>query len=343
METVWFALVTMVLAMYVVLDGLNFGVGMVYPAVARAEVERRITRASISPVWVGYEVWLVVAGGLLFLAFPKAYAAGFSGFYLALIIVLWLLIFRGLALELRSHVDNDLWRQFWDLVFSGASFLLAIAFGTALGNLIRGVPLNRDGYFFVALWTDFTPGIRPGILDWYTLFMGLTSVAILAFHGANYLAMKTEGDLYQRADGIARLAGWASVACTILAILALPYVQPELHLNYASRPIGYLLPATGLLALGGALYFRRRQYDIAAFLASSLFILAMLGSTAWGMYPHLLRATTDPAFSLTAFNAATDSYGLTAGLWWFTVGFVLIIAYQVYAHWVFWGKVKLEE
>lgn len=343
METVWFALMTMVLAMYVVLDGLNFGVGMVYPAVARVEAERRIARASISPVWVGYEVWLVAAGGLLFLAFPKAYAAGFSGFYLALIIVLWLLIFRGLALEVRSHVDNDLWRQFWDLVFSGASFLLALVFGTALGNLIRGVPLNRDGYFFVALWTDFTPGIRPGILDWYTLFMGLTSVAILTFHGANYLAMKTEGDLYRRADGIARRVGWASVACTILAILALLYVQPELHLNYASRPIGYLLPTTGLLALGGALYFRRRQYDIAAFLASSLFILAMLGSAAWGMYPDILVSTTDPTLSLTAFNAATDSYGLTAGLWWFAVGFVLIIAYQVYAHWVFWGKVKLEE
>jgi len=342
METVWFALVTMMLAMYVVLDGLNFGVGMVYRTVARAEAERRLARASINPVWVGYEVWLVAAGGLLFLAFPKAYAAGFSGFYLALIIVLWLLIFRGLALELRSHVDNDLWRQFWDLVFSGASFLLAFVFGTALGNLIRGVPLNRDGYFFVALWTDFTPGIRPGILDWYTLFMGLTSVAILALHGANYLAMKTEGDLSRRAAGIARRAGWMSVACTIPAILALPYVQPELQLNYASRPIGYLLPATGLLALGGALYCRRRQYDVAAFLASSLFILAMLGSAAWGMYPHILRATTDPAFSLTAFNAATDAYGLTAGLWWFAAGFVLIIAYQVYAHRAFWGKVRAD-
>ena len=343
METIWYALVTMMLAMYVVLDGLNFGVGMVYPAVALAEAERRTARASISPVWVGYEVWLVAAGGLLFLAFPKAYAAGFSGFYLALIIVLWLLIFRGLALELRSHLDHNLWRQFWDLVFSGASFLLAIVFGTALGNLIRGVPLNREGYFFVALWTDFAPGPKPGILDWYTMLMGLTSVAILAFHGAAYLAMKTEGDLYRRADRVARLTGWAAVGFTILAVLAVALVQPNLRLNYANRPIGYLLPATGLLALGGALYLRRRQRDIAAFLASSLFILAMLGSVAWGMYPDILVSTTDATLSLTAFNAATNSYGLTAGLAWFVAGFVLIIAYQVYAHLVFWGKVRLEE
>ena len=342
METVWYALVTMMLAMYVVLDGLNFGVGIVYPTVARAESERRAARASISPVWIGYEVWLVAAGGLLFLAFPKAYAAGFSGFYLALIIVLWLLIFRGLALELRSHLDHDLWRQFWDLVFSGASFLLAIVFGIALGNLIRGVPLNREGYFFVALWTNFAPGPRPGILDWYTVLMGLTSAAILAFHGAGYLAMKTEGDLHRRADRAARLAGWATMGFTILAVLAVSLVQPNLRLNYAGHPIGYLLPATGLLALGGALYLRRRQRDVAAFLASSMFILAMLGSAAWGMYPHILIATTDPAFSLTAFNAATNSYGLTAGLAWFTVGFALIIAYQVYAHHAFWGKVRLD-
>ena len=187
METFWYMVVTLMLGIYVVLDGFDFGVGIIYPVVAKTEMERRKALDAIGPVWNGNEVWLIVAGGLLFLAFPKAYAAGFSGFYLALIIVLWLFIARGLALELRSHVDHVLWRQLWDLAFFVASALLAIVFGAALGNLIRGVPLNRDGYFFVALWTNFMTGPEPGILDWYTVLMGLASASILAFHGTNYL------------------------------------------------------------------------------------------------------------------------------------------------------------
>lgn len=342
METFWFVIVALMLAVYVVLDGYDFGVGIVYPFAARTEVERRTALASIGPVWNGNEVWLIAGGGLLFFAFPKAYAAGFSGFYLALIIVLWLLIFRGLALELRSHVDHPLWTQWWDAAFSSASFLLAIVFGAALGNLIRGVPLNHEGYFFVAFWTDFMTGPEPGILDWFTILMGLTSAAILALHGANYLAMKTEGELYRRADGAGHLTGWIAAGCTILAVLAVPYVQPSLRLNFAGHPIEYLLPLTGMLALGGTLYFRRRQRDLAAFVASSLFILAMLGSVACGMYPYILVSTADPALSLTVFDAATNSYGLASGLTWFVVGFALVLAYQIYAHCAFRGKVRLE-
>lgn len=340
MDIFWYAIVTLMLAIYVVLDGFDFGVGIVYPFVARAEADRRLALATIGPVWNGNEVWLIAAGGLLFFAFPKAYAAGFSGFYLALIIVLWLLMARGLALELRSHVDHPLWRQFWDVTFSGASTLLAIVFGAALGNLIRGVPLNQEGYFFVALWTDFMTGPEPGILDWFTILMGLASAAILALHGANYLAMKTEGDLYRQANRIGRLAGWTTVGFTSLALVTVPVVQPSLGLNFAVHPIEYFLPLAGLLALAGTLYFRSRQRDMAAFLASSLFILAMLGSVACGMYPHILVSTTDPALSLTTFNATTDPYGLAAGLGWFAVGFALVLAYQIYAHRAFWGKVK---
>jgi cytochrome d ubiquinol oxidase subunit II len=297
---------------------------------------------SIGPVWNGNEVWLIAGGGLLFFAFPKVYAAGFSGFYLALIIVLWLLIFRGLALELRSHLDHPIWTNWWDGAFAVASFLLAFVFGAALGNLIRGVPLNHDGYFFVALWTDFQPGPEPGILDWFTILIGLTSTSILALHGANYLAMKGEGDLYRRANRAGRFAGWMTAGLTILALLAVPVVQPSLRLNFADHPVEYLLPLTGSLMLGATLYFRSRQRDQAAFLTSSLFILSMLASAACGMYPHLLISSTDPALSLTAFNAATDSYGLASGLAWFAVGFILLLAYQIYAQRVFRGKVRLD-
>ena len=343
METFWYVVVTVMLGIYVVLDGFDFGVGIVYPLLTRMEPERRTVLGAIGPVWNGNEVWLLASGGLLFFAFPKAYAAGFSGFYLALIIVLWLLIARGLALELRSHVDHVLWRQFWDLAFSGASVLLAVVFGAALGNLIRGVPLNRDGYFFVALWTDFMTGSEPGILDWYTVLMGLATGAILAFHGANYLAMKCEGALRARASRVSKLSGLVVVGLVALVLAATPFVQPTFRLNYVAHPIGFVFPFIGLAALVGALRFRRRDEDSAAFGASSLFILSMLASTAWGSYPNILIATTDPANSLTISNAAAGAYGLQAALWWFLVGFSLVIVYQFYAHRAFWGKVRLDK
>ena len=265
METFWYAALTIMLAVYVILDGFDFGVGIIYPFVARTEQERRMALASIGPVFSGNEVWLVASGGVLFFAFPKAYAAGFSGFYLALIIVLWLLILRGLALELRSHLDHPLWRQLGDVVFSAASLLLAIVFGAALGNLIRGVPLNSDGYFFVAFWTDFSAGPAPGILDWYTILTGVASVAILALHGANYLAMKTEGELYRRAVATAKLAGWLALGSAILVRLGITFVQPGFLLNYMAHPVGYLFSIGGAMALVATLVFGRRQRDISAF------------------------------------------------------------------------------
>ena len=191
METFWYSAVTLMLAVYVVLDGYDFGVGMVYPFVARTEEERRMALAAIGPVWSGNEVWLIAAGAVLFLAFPRAYAAGFSGFYLALIIVLWLLMGRGLAIELRAHVDHLLWRQFWDVIFTASSALLAVVFGIALGNLIRGVPLKCRGLFLCGALDGLSPRPDPGILDWFTLLLAITSAVLLTGHGANYLAMKT--------------------------------------------------------------------------------------------------------------------------------------------------------
>lgn len=343
METFWYAAITLMLAVYVVLDGFDFGVGIVYPAVAQTETERRTALASIGPVFNGNEVWLIASGGLLFFAFPRAYAAGFSGFYLALIIVLWLLIVRGLVLELRSHLDHPLWRRFCDMAFTSASLSLAVVFGAALGNLIRGVPLNPDGYFFVSFWTDFTVGPKPGILDWFTLLMGLASAAILSLHGANYLAMKTDGTMRERASRLARLSGFATAGLVVLVLAAVSVVQPGFLFNYSTYPIGRLLPGTGMAALAATLYFRSRERDSEAFWASSLFILTMLASVAWGSYPNILIATTDPANSLTIFNAAAGAYGLEIGLVWFLLGFSLVLVYQVCLHRAFWGKVRRED
>ncbi|MFZ1746795.1 MAG: cytochrome d ubiquinol oxidase subunit II [Nitrospirales bacterium] len=341
METFWYVAVTLMLAIYVVLDGFDFGLGIVYGFVAKTEGDRRKALAAIGPIWNGNEVWLIAAGGLLFFAFPKAYSAGFSGFYLALHLVLWLLIARGLALELRSHVDHALWRHFWDVAFAGASLLLAVVFGVALGNLIRGVPLNPEGYFFVALWTNFMTGPEPGILDWFTILLGVTSGAILAMHGANFLAMKTDGQLRNRARHAAWLAGSTVVILIGLALTCIPFVQPLFYLNYAAHPIGYIFPVLSMATLLSALEIRRRNWDAGAFSATSLLILTMLASTAWGSYPNILIATNDPANSLTVTNATAGAYGMQIGLWWFLVGFILLIAYQACAHQAFRGKVKL--
>lgn len=341
METFWYGAVTLLLAVYAVLDGFDFGVGIAYPFVARTEFDRRVALATIGPIWNGNEVWLIAAGGLLFFAFPKAYAAGFSGFYLALHMVLWLLIARGLGLELRSHVDHALWRQFWDVAFAGASLFLAIAFGVALGNLIRGVPLNHEGYFFVALWTNFMTGPEPAMLDWFTILIGVASAAILALHGANYLAMKTEGELRERARRAACLTGSAVVILVGLSLTAVLFVQPLFYLNYAAHPIGYVFPLLSMTTLVSALEIRRRDWDAGAFSATSLLILTMLAGTAWGSYPNILTATHDPANSLTVINSTAGAYGMQIGLWWFLIGFSLIITYQGCAHWVFRGKVKL--
>src|SRR5277367_68627 len=215
METIWFCIVAVMLAAYVVLDGFDIGAGAIHLFAAREEAERRAIIASIGPVWDGNEVWLLAAGGTLYFAFPGLYASGFSGFYLALMIVLWLLMLRGLSIELRSHFESSLWRSFWDAAFGGSSILLAIFFGAALGNVVRGVPLNKDGFFFLPLWTNLEPGVNPGIIDWYTVLVGIAALLVLTLHGALWVVLKTDGPLAIRARSIASRVYWAVCAAVI--------------------------------------------------------------------------------------------------------------------------------
>jgi cytochrome d ubiquinol oxidase subunit II len=187
METFWFIIVAVMLTAYVVLDGFDLGTGVIYLAVAKNGVERRLLLRAIGPVWDGNEVWLLSAGGTLYFAFPLLYASSFSGFYLPLMMVLWLLMLRAIGIEFRTHIEHPVWQGFYDVVFSVSSGLLAIFFGAALGNVIRGVPLNAEGYFFEPLWTNFRAGSYPGILDWYTVFTGVIALVTLTVHGALYV------------------------------------------------------------------------------------------------------------------------------------------------------------
>lgn len=339
-DTLWFAIVVMMFAVYAVLDGFVFGTGMIYLFVARTDAERQLVLKAIGPVWKGNEVWLVAGGGLLFLAFPKAFAAGFSGFYLALNLVLWCLIMRGLSTALRSHFHNPLWRTFWDAIFAAASLLLAVVFGAALGNLIRGVPLSPDGRFFAALWTTFTPGPTPGILDWFTVLIGALAVAILAVHGANYLNIKIDAAVKSRASRIADAGMGAVVLLAIVAIATVPSVQPALWHRYDAHPVWSVLPLTAVGALLTSLYCRRRRWDNAVFFSWGLFILGALGSVAWGLFPNLLIATEDPTYSLTIHNSAASAYGLGVGLIWFGIGISLVVAYTIWVYLSFRGNVE---
>src|SRR5690348_3636086 len=194
----WFWLVAVMITAYVVLDGFDLGAGVLHLLIARTDQERRTVIRTIGPVWDGNEVWLLAGGGTLYFVFPLLYASGFSGFYLPLMIVLWLLILRGIGIELRLHLESPVWRGLFDGSFAISSILLTIFFGAALGNVIRGVPLQADGYFFLPLWTNWNVGPQPGVLDWYTVIAGLVALVALSIHGALYVAMKTTGDINVR-------------------------------------------------------------------------------------------------------------------------------------------------
>jgi len=343
LPVIWFWIVAVMVAVYVLLDGFDFGAGIVHLGVARTDRERRAVLKSIGPVWDGNEVWLLAAGGALYFAFPALYASAFSGFYLPLMIVLWLLILRGVSVEFRNHLDNSVWKPFFDVVFCFASALLAIFFGAALGNVVRGVPLDSSGDFFLPLWTNWVPGPEPGILDWYTVLVAVLAYLTLAQHGALWLAYKTENGVQRRSRHVARVAWYGVVLLTVVVTIASFQIQPHLRESFAAAPAGYVFPALALIGLIGIRFMLARGDDLKAFLASVAFILGMLTSVVFGVFPMVLPSISNPAFSLTIHNAAAPEYGLKVGLMWFVPGFLLAIAYAVFLYSRFTGKVRLEE
>jgi cytochrome d ubiquinol oxidase subunit II len=343
MPTLWFWIVAVMIAAYVVLDGFDIGAGIIHLFVARNDEERRINLRAIGPVWDGNEVWLLAAGGTLYFAFPLLYASAFSGFYLPLMMVLWLLMGRGLGVELRSHLEGIVWRGFFDFVFSAASILLAIFFGAALGNVIRGVPLGPDGYFFEALWTNWRVGPNPGILDWYTVMAGVVALAVLAMHGALYVATKTEGVVNERARKTASFVWPVVLALTFISLMLTINVRPALLANYKQYPIALAIPVIVFASLAALFNFHIKGKEKAAFVCSALYITFMLVGAVVGVYPNVLPASGDPAYSLTIANTAAAHYGLSIGLVWFVIGITLALGYFVFVYRMFRGKVQLRE
>ena len=257
-------------------------------------------------------------------------------------IVLWLLILRGVAIEFREKLDSPVWSSFWDGLFTLASLLLAVFYGAALGNVVRGVPLNDKGYFFEALWTNFRLGATPGILDWYTVLVGLAALATLSLHGLLWLALKTDGPVHARSARSAQAAWWPVLIFTLLLTAVTFRVQPQILKNFSEHPAGYVFPLLALAGLAGMGWFMRRQDDLQSFLASCLYIVGMLTSVVFGLYPLVLPASTSPAYSLTIYNAKAADYGLRIGLVWWIIGMALVSVYFVYVYRNFAGKVKFE-
>ena len=342
METAWFCLVAIMIAVYVLLDGFDLGAGAIHLLVAKTDQERRQILASIGPVWDGNEVWLLAAGGTLYFAFPALYAGGFSGFYLPLMIVLWLLILRGSSIEFRNHMNSVVWVPFWDVLFCGSSSLLALFFGAALGNVVRGVPLDSSGYFFEPLWTNFRLGEDTGILDWYTILVGVLALLALVQHGGLWVQMKTSGEVSSRAGNLAARSWWGVLALSAAVTAVTFQVQPQVLANFSTRPWGLIFPGLAVAGLGGVLFELRKRNEGRAFLASCGYLMGMLTSVVFGVYPMVLPAR-NPRYSLTVANAKAGNYGLKIGLVWWVLGMILAAGYSTYVYRCFAGKVAVDK
>jgi cytochrome d ubiquinol oxidase subunit II len=335
----WFALLSFLIVVFVVLDGWDFGAGTLHLIVARTPAERREVVAALGPMWSWSEVWLLAAGGTFLLAFPKVMAVSFAGFYLALWMVLWALLLRGIALEVGGHLRDPMWQAGWDGVFSVSSATLAILFGAALGNVIRGVPLDATGGFSMPLFTDFRARGAVGILDWYTISVAIFTTLLLTAHGATYLVLKTSGPVHARSR---QLAQWLWLVALILLpviTIATAAIRPELFGAMASRPLAWVATATvggGARALWSGF---RTEREMRALAGSCADVVGLLAGAAVGVFPVFLHSTLDPQYSMTAYSGAASPRGFVIALFWWPLAVALAFTYFVVVIRNYRGKV----
>jgi cytochrome bd ubiquinol oxidase subunit II len=320
MSGVAFAVIAFMLTAYVLLDGYDLGVAAIAPFVARTDDERRATMQAIGPFWNGNEVWLIAAGGALFAMFPLAYASAFSGFYLPLMVMLWLLMGRGIALELREHFPSAMWHQFWDVIFSASSLLLIVLFGVALGNLIRGVPLDPQGYF---------NGTFAFLLNPFALLVALFAVATLALHGSTFLAWRAKGAVAERARLLGRGVWIGCVTLLIVMTIAAFATHVGTVVSWAG--------AAGLIAFGVLIASRAaiaRKNDRMAFAATSAFIVALMAAASGTIFPYLVPAYPAGSGGISIYAAAPSPPALLSALVATGVGIVAVCIYST----VVWKK-----
>lgn len=341
MGLLWFAIISVMLTGYVILDGFDLGAGALHLFLARTDKDRKKIIRSIGPVWDGNEVWLLATGGVLYFVFPQLYASSFSGFYLPLMMVLWLLMLRAIGVEFRSHLNDGIWASFFDGIFALGSLLLAVFYGAALGNVVRGVPLGADHYFFLPLWTNWRTGTHPGVLDWYTVLSGVVALVALCMHGANYLVVKNDGELNQRARKTSLILTPVLFLLTLLSLAATLSIRPGLLANYNALPIGYAIPVLVFASLIAVFVSQKGRREVAAFVSGACYLAFMLVGAVYSLYPVILPAI-DPQYNLTIQNSITADYALQIGLRWWTLGMVIALTYFVFLYRMFRGKIVVE-
>jgi len=332
LNTTWFLLVGVLFVGYAVLDGFDLGVGALH-LFSRGDAERRTLLNSIGPVWDGNEVWLVTGGGALFAAFPVVYATVFSGFYLALILLLFALIFRAVAIEFRSKQPMGWWRSMWDVSFAAGSVLCALLIGVAMGNIVWGVPLRADNEFGGGFLTLLKP---------YTLLTGVTTLALFMMHGAIYLVMKTEGELHRKIRGWIRPTIIFFVICYVTTTMATLLYVPHMTDRIREHPELFLVALACMLSIANIPREIHHGRDFRGFLSSSAAIITLLALFGLGMFPELVHSNPVPGNSLTMYNAASSQKTLRIMLIMAGIGVPLVLAYTVSIYWIFRGKVKLD-
>src|SRR5258708_5601178 len=341
MIATWFSVVSFMLIAYVTLDGRNFGAGMLHWFVAKTPQERRQVVAAIGPLWSWHEVWLVGFGGALVAAFPKLMGPAFAGYYLAVMLIVWGVILRGIGLEVGGHINDRLWQGFWDFVFVLANFLLAILFGVAAGNLERGVPLDGNGNFLMAFFTDFRTRGNVGLFDWYTISAAIFVTVLLAAHGATYLTLKTEGPVHDRSARYAKRL-WVAVVPLFFALSVESWlVRPDLFHEAVHKPLcwlGVLVIVASAVTLVSGLATRS---EMRAFVGSNGLIVGVLATGAAALFPVMLHSTLAPENSLTAYAAASSHNALVLASVWCPIGLALAIAYSNFISRRYAGKVSL--
>jgi cytochrome d ubiquinol oxidase subunit II len=333
LQTLWFILIGVIITGYFLLDGFDLGIGILYPFIAKTEREKAILRVSVGPLWDGNEVWLLTAGGALFAAFAPAYATSFSGFYLAIMLVLFGLIVRAAAIEFRYYDEG--WKKLWDICFFIGSFLPALLFGVAVGNIVRGIPLNING--------DYT-GTFFQLLNPYSLLMGLLGFAVFVWHGANFGGLKVpfSGRLHKRLAKVRKYSQWTSLALAI-AVTAYSHVllKPVLPAGFP----GVLRIVFGVLLFASLLYGLLagiKRQDVSSFIASSAVIVSLVGLLASTLWPNLIVAT-NPVLSITVANAGGSNLALTAMAIITAIGLPLVLFYHYLIYKAFHGRIKEED
>lgn len=322
LETIWFALWGILWAIYFVLDGFDFGIGTLMPFVVKNEAERRAAYNSMGPYWNGNEVWLITAGGVTFAAFPKTYAVMFSSLYSALLLILFALIMRGVAMEFRSKFTSGGWKRFWDACLWIGNFAPALLFGVAFANFFRGILIDGQGVYHGTLFS---------LLNIYGLMGGVLFVLIFLVHGALWLTIKSRGEFKER---IGELAGklWVPMAAMAVIFLIATWFHTHLYDNYLKTPALLILPLAAVGALFAIRVFIGRAQWWKAWTASAVFVATVTLFGVAGLYPNLLISSIDPAFSLTAFNSSSSTLTLTIMLVVALIFVPVVIGYQVWTY-----------